>query len=120
MRNLINADTRLAELTQELVALHHPAAWRALKLDEADRQTRCSHALASIADNPDLAEQQITFAESSGDQGREALRTPRRRTGAGGGRDPFRRRCDHAGIDTSRRHRPRRGEPAGRASGCPH
>ena len=76
MRNLlINADTRLAELTQELVALRTRLPGARSKLDELIGKHGAA-TLASIADNPDLAEQQITFAESSGDQGREALELP--------------------------------------------
>ncbi|QHN29077.1 TPM domain-containing protein [Gordonia amarae] len=76
MRNLlINADTRFSELTQELVGLRTRLSGARTKLDELVGKHGAA-TLTSIADNPALAEQQIAFAESSTDQGREALELP--------------------------------------------
>lgn len=76
MRNLlINADTRFAELTRELVAAR-------TRLEQsgplfADLTTKYgTDALASIAHNIELAAEQLTFADDSADQGREAISAP--------------------------------------------
>ncbi|NMO03448.1 TPM domain-containing protein [Gordonia sp. TBRC 11910] len=76
MRNLlINADTRFDELTRELVAAQaRVAAAGPLLADLTSKYG--ADALTSIAHNIELAAEQITFADDSADQGREAIAAP--------------------------------------------
>ncbi|MCX2966000.1 TPM domain-containing protein [Gordonia sp. NPDC062954] len=76
MRNLlINADSRLAELTQKLVAVRARMEQSQSKLDALIGR-HGETVLVSIADNVDLAREEIEFAEHSADQGREAASAP--------------------------------------------
>ena len=76
MRNLlINADSRLSELTRELVGLRTRLQSSCTTLENLTGKYGAA-TLVSITHNPELAEQQISFAESSTDQGREALGLP--------------------------------------------
>ncbi|NKY94345.1 TPM domain-containing protein [Gordonia sputi] len=76
MRNLlINADSRFAQITQQLVALR-------ARLEGASGQLATltqkygAPTLRSIEHNVDLAAQEVGFAESSADQGRAAIARP--------------------------------------------
>ncbi|MEE4025582.1 TPM domain-containing protein [Gordonia sp. PKS22-38] len=76
MRNLlINADTRLDELTRKLVAARARMERSQTKLDTLIGK-HGETVLVSIADNVDLARDEIEFAEHSADQGREAVSAP--------------------------------------------
>ncbi|MGV9709821.1 TPM domain-containing protein [Gordonia sp. NPDC003424] len=76
MRNLlINADSRFAELTQALVALRARLDGSRARLDALIARHGAG-VLASVADNVELAREQIDFAERSADQGREAAAAP--------------------------------------------
>ncbi|MFW0793092.1 TPM domain-containing protein [Gordonia sp. CPCC 205515] len=76
MRNLlINADSRFAELTQELVALRARLDASQSRLD-ALVGSHGETVLASIVHNVELAREQVDFAERSADQGREAASAP--------------------------------------------
>ncbi|MXP21459.1 TPM domain-containing protein [Gordonia sp. HNM0687] len=76
MRNLlINADSRLAELTQKLVAVRARMEQSQIKLDSLIGR-HGETVLVSITDNVDLAREEIEFAEHSADQGREAVSAP--------------------------------------------
>ncbi len=76
MRNLlINADTRFAELTQELVAVQARVAEAGPLLTKLTEKYGADE-LSSIAHNVDLAAAQLTFAQDSADQGREAISAP--------------------------------------------
>ncbi|WP_238420187.1 TPM domain-containing protein, partial [Gordonia sp. 'Campus'] len=77
---LINADARFDSITQQLVGLRarlDPAARRLIDLVEKHGRD----ILASVADNVDLAREQIDFAEATADQGREAIAMPVGRQG---------------------------------------
>ncbi|MGC4960729.1 TPM domain-containing protein [Gordonia sp. DT218] len=76
MRNLlINADTRLAELTQKLVAVRARIEQSQDQLDTLIAQ-HGETVLASITNNITLAHEELDFAEHSSDQGREAADAP--------------------------------------------
>lgn len=76
MRNLlINADTRLSELTREIVAAQARLATAGPVLTQLIAE-HGANALQSIAHNVELAAEQIEFADDSADQGREAISAP--------------------------------------------
>ncbi|NED59469.1 TPM domain-containing protein, partial [Streptomyces sp. SID10244] len=71
MRNLlINADSRLAELTQKLVAVRARIEQSQEQLDTLIAE-HGETVLASITNNITLAHEELDFAEHSSDQGRE-------------------------------------------------
>ncbi|AZG46960.1 TPM domain-containing protein [Gordonia insulae] len=76
MRNLlINADSRLAELTQKLVAVRARIEQSQATLDTLITK-HGEQVLASINQNVTLAHDELDFAEHSADQGREAVAAP--------------------------------------------
>ncbi|MYR07639.1 TPM domain-containing protein [Gordonia sp. SID5947] len=76
MRNLlINADSRLAELTQKIVAVRARIEQSQNQLDTLIAE-HGETVLASITNNITLAHEELDFAEHSADQGREAAEAP--------------------------------------------
>jgi uncharacterized membrane protein YgcG len=76
MRNLlINADSRLSELTQKLVGVRTRLENSQKQLDTLITE-HGDEVLTSITNNISLAQEEIEFAERSADQGREAAAAP--------------------------------------------